>query len=85
MIVGLPMPFASAQAAIFGIASSAGRPSNAPLFTTFPGPTYAVASVSPSSFSPSGWMTTRTGRSYLRANSKSRSSCAGTDMIAPVP
>ena len=27
--------------------------------------------------SPSGWITTRIGRPYLRANSKSRWSCAG--------
>ena len=33
----------------------------------------------------SGWITTRTGRSWARANSKSRWSCAGTAMIAPVP
>ena len=34
---------------------------------------------------PSGLITTRIGRSYLRANSKSRWSWAGTAMIAPVP
>ena len=33
----------------------------------------------------SGWITTRNGISYLRANSKSRWSCAGTAMTAPVP
>ena len=35
--------------------------------------------------SPSGLMTTLTGRPYLRANSKSRWSWAGTPMTAPVP
>jgi len=34
---------------------------------------------------PSGCTTTRTGRPYLRQNSKSRWSCAGTAMMAPVP
>ena len=38
-MVALPMPFDWAQAAIFGIASSALRPSKLPLFTTRPGPT----------------------------------------------
>ena len=39
--------------------------------------------VAPSSVPPSGWITTRTSMPYLRANSKSRWSWAGTDMIAP--
>src|SRR4029450_8996721 len=35
--------------------------------------------------SPGGWTTTRTGRPYLRANSRSRWAWAGTAMIAPGP
>ncbi len=34
---------------------------------------------------PTGRTTTRIGSSYFRANSKSRSSCAGTAITAPVP
>jgi len=34
---------------------------------------------------PFGAMTRRTGKPYFCANSKSRSSCAGTHIIAPVP
>ncbi len=34
---------------------------------------------------PSGWITTSMGSEYFRANSKSRWSCAGTAITAPVP
>ena len=45
-----------------------------------------AAVIAGSAASPStGRMTTRMGSAYLRANSKSRSSCAGTAMTAPVP
>ena len=46
----------------------------------------ASVSASPVGISASaGLTTTRIGSSYLRANSKSRSSCAGTAITAPVP
>ena len=83
--MALPMPFCRAHSAIFGMASSAVMPSKGPLLTTSPAPSYAAGIVAPSRRSPSGWMTTRTSRPYLRANSKSRWSWAGTDMMAPVP
>ena len=63
-----------------------GAPSNGPLFTITPSPGYASVIASPSSGSASsGWITGRTGTPCWRANAKSRSSCAGTAMIAPVP
>jgi hypothetical protein len=66
--------------------SSEGVPSNSPDATITPGATWAASIVAPSSFSPSaGWMTTWTGSRYFRANAKSRSSCAGTAITAPVP
>jgi len=77
VIVALPKPFAWAWAAILAIASSARRPSNSPLFTTRPGPSYAASIVAPSRVPPSGWMTTRTSIPYFRANSRSRWSWAG--------
>ena len=51
-------------------------------------PSLETASVSASADGtrPSaGRTTTRIGSAYLRANSKSRSSCAGTAITAPVP
>ena len=60
-------------------------PEKSSLLTVLPGPSYAAGRLSPSRDGPSGWMTTRTGKPYFRANSKSRSSCAGTAMMAPVP
>ena len=54
-------------------------------FTIEPVPGQDSVIVAPSSDSPSGCTTTRTSMPYFRANSKSRSSCAGTAMIAPVP
>ena len=51
-----------------------------------PYPVYASFSVAPVSGSPaSGCTTMGFGRLYFIANSKSRWSCAGTAMIAPVP
>ena len=64
-------------------ASSEGVPSNCPEFTSTPGSRYACVSGSPSQ--SSGAITTGMGSPNSSANSKSRSSCAGTPMTAPVP
>ncbi len=57
-----------------------------PLSTMTPGPTYDSGIVSSASGSrPSGWITGVIFRPNCLANSKSRWSCAGTAMIAPVP
>ena len=80
------MPFSSAVFVIAAIASGLSMPVKGPDSTTVPGTVDATSIVSPDSgASPVGWITTLTGRSYLRANSKSRWSWAGTAMIAPVP
>ncbi len=81
-----PMPRAFASAVIFARASSDGSPSQGPEFTMIPSFETASVSAATSGIPPStGLTTTRIGRSYLRANSKSRSSCAGTAITAPVP
>ncbi len=68
--------------AIFPVSTSS--PVKRPEFTRRPVPEYAsVSGVSPSSPSPA--TTRRMGRPNLVANSKSRSSCPGTAMMAPVP
>ncbi len=61
------------------------RPSNWALFTITPGPTYASRISLPFSPPPFGAITSRIGSPYFFAKAKSRSSCAGTAMIAPVP
>ena len=51
-------------------------------------PSLETASVRPSADGAAwstGRTTTRIGSAYFRANSKSRSSCAGTAITAPVP
>jgi hypothetical protein len=68
---------------IRSIASSLRRPSSGPLFTRTPSPVVATP-VTFGSCSPVS-TTTRTGRSNVRAKSRSRWSCAGTAMIAPWP
>ncbi len=71
--VRVPMPRASAAVAICGMASVDQSPVKSPESTTRPGSTYASVIVSGvRAAAPSGWMTTVTGRLYLRANSKSR-------------
>ncbi len=60
-------------------------PSNGPLCTITPGPSYASVMSSERISSSGGWMTTLIGRPYSFANSKSRWSCAGTAITAPVP
>ena len=55
------------------IASRLARPVNSPESTSVPAAGDAASSVSPlNAASPSGYTTTRTGRPYFRANSKSR-------------
>ena len=85
MIAPLPIPRFSASAVMRAMASADSSPSKPLLFTVRPGPSYAASIFAGSSARSGGWITTRMGRPYFRANSKSRVSCAGTDMMAPVP
>ena len=83
-----PVPRRSAFSAMIRRASVDHKPVYSPESTTRPGSEYAsviVEASSEASPSPSGWITTRTGSPYFRANSKSRWSCAGTAITAPVP
>jgi len=66
-------------------ARSLSSPVNSPESTRRPGPSHAASMLPGSRRSPSGCTTTRTGSPYMRANSKSRWSCAGTAMTAPAP
>ena len=83
MTAGLPMPVFFASDAIVRLPTSLGVPLYGPLRTIRPGPVYAASSVACSS--PPAEMTSLIGRPLAFANAKSRSSCAGTAMIAPVP
>ena len=98
MTVGAPSVSDSSQAMIADFASATLSPSSDTRslleFIATPSPTYASgqASAGASDASPrsanqasGGRITPRIGSSNSRANSKSRSSCAGTAMIAPVP
>ncbi len=79
----VPLPSTSRISMILAMASVLVRPSSGPELTRVPSP--GVASpVSPGSARPV-CTTTRTGRSNLRAKSRSRWSCAGTAMMAPWP
>jgi hypothetical protein len=69
LIDGFAFPCSASQSVIARFASAAGCPSNCAEFISL----------------PSSPITGTTGRSYVAANSASRSSCAGTAMIAPVP
>jgi len=60
-------------------------PSNGPELTMTPSAANAESIASGSRSAPSGRITMRTGSACSRANSKSRWSCAGTPMTAPVP
>ena len=75
---------------IFAFAEAVSRPSSSPEFTAAPSSVYAsvrLSRVLPVFFSHSafGVTTVRTGRPNCLANAKSRSSWAGTAMMAPVP
>ena len=80
-----PVPCSSSHAVTAGMLSGVRRPSKGPEFTMMPSCSWALPMRSPCSVSPSGWMTTRIGRPCSVANSKSRWSCAGTPITAPVP
>ena len=83
-----PIARRSALAAMMSMASVDQRPSYSPDATTLPGSSLAAVIVAASSGtapSPSGCITTRIGSEYFLANSKSRWSCAGTAITAPVP
>ncbi len=67
-------------------ACSDGRPVKSPESTRAPYSTNALSTEGISGFwGSSGWTTQRIGRPYFLANSKSRWSCAGTLITAPVP
>ena len=68
---------------IVWIASSLLSPSSGPELTSVPSP--GVASPVSAGSGPPVSTTTRTGSPNVRAKSRSRWSCAGTAMIAPVP
>ena len=69
-----------------GRASAVGIPSKEPELHCTPSASKAASRASPSGTGPSaGRITGITGMAYLRANSKSRWSWAGTPMMAPVP
>ena len=68
---------------ILAIASCFDSPSSGPELTSLPSPGVATPVCAGSGAPVSS--TTRTGRPNVRAKSRSRWSCAGTAMIAPVP
>ena len=77
-------PRSPSQATMASNASpGAAMPSNRAEFTMTPSPVYA--SVSVPCAPDSGAITSTIGISNCVANWKSRSSCAGTAMMAPVP
>ena len=80
-----PLPCSSSQAVTCAIDAGDRTPSNGPEFTITPSWSYASVIVAASRCSPSGCTTTRIGTPWARANSKSRWSCAGTPITAPVP
>ncbi len=86
-----PTPFSSSHAVMRALASTTPRPSretSAPVELTMSASyeTKASSQVDGSVPRPSvGSTTHRTGSSKARANAKSRLSCAGTAMMAPVP
>ena len=68
-----PVPSRSAAAVILRIASALGSPLKGPESTSTPYAAAAASSSAPDNAgAPAGCTTTRTGRSYLRQNSKSR-------------
>ena len=80
------MPFSVMNFTAAWKASSADVPVRGPELTIVPEAGTEAGMVAPSNGGmSSGWITTRTSIPYFRANSKSRWSCAGTAMMAPVP
>ena len=81
-----PMPRALAAAIIRCCASSVRSPLYSPESMLIPYSDIGSGGSGGSPVPPGSDATTRRiGRPYLVANSKSRSSCAGTAMMAPVP
>jgi hypothetical protein len=80
------MPRFSRYAAIASRPAALEHVENSPDSDITPSSVKAFSMVSTASFPPSsGCMTTFIGMPYFFANSKSRWSCAGTLMTAPVP
>ena len=86
--------FPPANSAIFFLAFSESMPSNFPEFTNSPSPSQHSETIFTSGTAcpgigsgtmRGGSMTFRIGSLYFFAKSKSRASCAGTAMMAPVP
>jgi len=83
LIARLPVPAAARAAMTLFLASAVGRPSSGPEFTATPSSVKATpAGAGPP---PAGATTGTIGRPNACAKAKSRSSCAGTAMIEPVP
>ncbi len=86
-----PTPCSRSHSVIFALASTTPRPSSEiPSFAELT--SFASYELNASSHvegsvprSSEGWTTQRIGSSKARAKAKSRVSCAGTAMIAPVP
>ena len=76
------MPRSSSHSVMRCLADSESRSLKTSEFTSRPAP---VKAASPSQSPEAGAITCLMGKPYLRANSKSRSSCAGTLITAPVP
>ena len=85
MTAGSPMPCSPSHPDTFAIDAGLGSPSNGPEWTITPSWSYASVIDAASRSSPGGWIATRTSSPCSRANSKSRWSCAGTPITAPVP
>ena len=82
------MPFFSSHAITARLASAVCMPSMtspAPAFALFTARPSPLVAASPVHCVPSISTTCTTGSANSLANSKSRSSCAGTAMMAPVP
>src|SRR5882724_1261454 len=97
MVSFFPNCLDAANAAIFSFATSVRRPLNSPEFMLIPLPVNGSAGACTdiedplskpdggAAFASSAATTVRIGRLYFLQNSKSRSSCAGTAITAPVP
>ena len=85
--VGLALSCDASHSTIFRPPSSADVPEKRPELTRISPSVWAAyaSSIGASSGVPGAATTRRIGSPNLRANSKSRSSWAGTAMIAPVP
>ena len=81
-----PMPRSSASSVMAAVAASDVMPSYLPELNSMPSFDVGVVERALAGASPSaGRITGTIGRLYFCAKSKSRSSCAGTPITAPVP